>query len=298
MPSMPAPSPIRKLDSVSFDKFLQRQNPFESPNDSKCLFDLTGIELVTPCALVQLAAACHSLARLGRRPTILVDDITVCTYLMRAGFVQVVETVAGFEPDIAAWGAHLYDDLRGASPMLIEVTPIESGSQLADLLNRIVTVLQDRFMYHKYDAFDVATGVSEICQNTLDHNAQACGFLAMQVYGGNGKTSPFLEIGVADYGDGLMMSLRRNPRNAAIISDQQAIGVATRLGTSEYDDVTRGTGLYHLLEIAYKHHGSVQIRSGAGKVRYRMDKRQGWGFTVSPMPGVHIALALPAKIGA
>lgn len=295
--TMSESTPIQKLDSISFDAFLQRPNPFDDPNTSTCIFDLTGIELVTPCALVQLAAACHALARMRCSPTIVVDDIAVCTYLMRAGFVGVVESIARFEPDIATWGAHLYDGLRGASPMLIEVTPIESGRQLAEILNRIVAVLQDQFRYHKYDAFDVAAGVSEICQNTLDHNAQACGFLAMQVYGGSGTTTPFLEIGVADYGDGLLASLRRNLKNDGIASDDQAIDVATRLGTSEYDDATRGTGLYHLLEIAYKHRGSVQIRSGSSKVRYRMDKRRGWTFSVPPMPGVHIALTLPTKIG-
>lgn len=283
------PTPIRKLDSVSFDVLLRRQNPFGSAVPT---FDLTGIELVTPCALVQLAAACYALARAGRVPMIVVDDVNVCTYLMRAGFIQVVEPIAQFVPDVSTT-SHTYDGLRGASPVLIEITPIESGYQLSDLLDRIVTALRDRLLYPKYDAFDVAMAVSEICQNTLDHNAQACGFLAMQAY--DGRTNRFLEIGVADYGDGLTASLRRNPKNPTMLSDRQAIELATELGSSEYDDITRGTGLYHLLEIAYKHRGSVQIRSGAAKMRYRMDRRCGWGFTVPPMPGVHIAFTLPAK---
>lgn len=283
------PAPIRKLDSISFDVLLRRQNPFGSAVPT---FDLTGIELVTPCALVQLAAACYALARAGRMPMIVVDDVNVCTYLMRAGFIQVVEPIAQFVPDVSST-SHAYDGLRGASPVLIEITPIESGHQLSDLLDRIVTALRDRLLYPKYDAFDVAMAVSEICQNALDHNAQACGFLAMQAY--DGRRNRFLEIGVADYGDGLTASLRRNPKNPTMLSDRQAIELATELGSSEYDDITRGTGLYHLLEIAYKHCGSVQIRSGAAKMRYRMDQRRGWGFTVPPMPGVHIAFTLPAK---
>ena len=81
-------------------------------------------------------------------------------------------------------------------------------------------------------------------------------------------------------------------------TDLAAIKLATRLGTSEHDDPTRGTGLYHLLEITYKHRGSVQIKSGAAKARYRMDKRQGWAFTVVPTRGVHLALTLPSKAAA
>lgn len=283
------PVPIRKLDSISFDRLLCQQNPFGSAVPT---FDLTGIELVTPCALVQLAAACYALAHAGRMPTIVVDDVNVCTYLMRARFIQVVEPVAQFVPDVSST-SHAYDGLQGASSVLIEITPIESGQQLSDLLDRIITVLRDRLLYPKYDAFDVAMAVSEICQNTLDHNAQACGFLAMQAY--SGRTNRFLEIGVADYGNGLTASLQRNPKNPSMLTDQQAIELATELGSSEYDDITRGTGLYHLLEIAYRHCGSVQIRSGAAKMRYRMDQRRGWGFIVQPMPGVHIAFTLPAK---
>ena len=71
--------------------------------------------------------------------------------------------------------------------------------------------------------------------------------------------------------------------------------MAIEPGTSEFEDPTRGTGLYHLLEIAYKHEGVVQIRSGEGKVRYRMDQRKGWGFHVPRMPGVQISLNLPSK---
>ena len=283
------PASFRKLDSISFDEWLHWQNPFGSAVPT---FDLTGIELVTPCAVVQLAAACFALARAGRTPHIVVDDVNVCTYLMRAGFIQVVEPIALFVPDVSSI-AHVYDGLRGASPVLIEITPIESGHQLSDLLDRIVTALRDRLLYPKNDAFDIAMAVSEICQNTLDHNAQPCGFLAMQAY--SGRSNRFLEIGVADYGDGLTASLQRNPKNSATLSDQQAIELATELGISEYDDITRGTGLYHLLEIAYKHGGSVQIRSGAAKIRYRMDHRRGWGFAVPLMPGVQIALTLSAK---
>ncbi len=280
---------ITKLDAVTFDTLLQEQDPFGS-GDGK--FDLTDIQLITPAAMTQLAAAAHALSADGLNPEIVIEQESVRTYLLRAGFIEILHPVARVEPPFSPFMS--FNRLRGSNPMLIEVTRIETGSGLPELLDKIVWVLCHRLKYRKYDAFDVVTGVSEICQNTFDHNSGTCGFLAMQVYGKGSKR--FLEIGVADYGEGIMATLKRNPKNHDISEDIEAIREATKLGTSEHDDdPTRGTGLYHLLEITYKHSGSIQIRSGGGKVRFRMDKKVGWTFSVPAMPGVQMALTLPAK---
>ena len=277
-----------KLDSVSFDELMARQEPFQG---GSCTFDLSGVQLITPSALVQLAAVCYALHEDDQEPVIILDNPSVCTYLARAGFMATVSPVAKIEP--SSFTDYPYEYLRGSNPMLMELTKMESGAALPDLLDNIVYVLRRKLTYLKYDAFDVVTAISEICQNTFDHNRQTCGFIAMQGYGKGSKR--FLEIGVADYGEGLAETLRRNPKNPKIPSDLEAIALATKLGTSEHDDPTRGTGLYHLLEITYKHEGAVQIRSGAGKVRYRMDKKQGWAFSVPYVPGVQVALTLGTK---
>jgi hypothetical protein len=281
---------IEKLDSITFDELLAGQHPFENGNS---LFDLTGTRLITSAAITQLAAACYAANVAGDKPKVVVDDSGVRSYLVRSGFVGLVEPVAQIEPGFRSSTFYGLEGLRGSNPMLIELTKIDDGSELPGILDQIVWVLQHRLRYRKSDAFDVAVAVSEIAQNTFDHNKKAFGFLAMQVYGERGKQ--FLEIGVADCGAGLTETLRRNPRHALISSDLEAIRAATELGTSEYEDCTRGSGLHYLLEIAYKHQGAVQIRSGKGKVRYRMDKKQGWAFRVPEMPGVQIALDLRAK---
>lgn len=279
---------IEKLDAVSFDIFIAKLDPFKKDVD---VFDLSGIKFISPAALVQLSAICYSLSQKGRRLKILLDDEAVCSYLARAGFVSTLKSIVKFEPQNIE--DSIYNHLRGSNPLLIEVTKIKKGAELPNLLNQIVTVLRHRLKYHKYDAFDIATVISEICQNTFDHNKLTCGFLAMQVYGKG--TKRFLEIGVADYGDGLTKTLQRNPKNKGINSDLDAIDFAIKAGTSEHDDPTRGTGLYHLLEIAYRYEGRVQIRSGGGLARYRMDRRQGWRTPVTYLPGVQIALSLGHK---
>lgn len=279
---------IEKLDSITIDSFIAKYDPFKKDAN---VFDFAGVKLVSPTAMVQIVAICHALKSNGKEITIVLDDLAVRSYLARSGFMSILKSIVKFEPEDTSDNS--YDHLRGSNPLMIELTKIESGSALPDLLNQIVALLRHKFKYRKYDAFDIATVVSEICQNTFDHNKSTCGFLAMQVYGKG--TKRFLEIGVADCGDGLAKTLARNPNNAEIKSDLDAISYATKPGTSEHDDPTRGTGFYHLLEITYKHGGSVQIRSGDGKVRYRMDKRQGWRFPVAYIPGVQIALALSHK---
>lgn len=279
---------IRKLTSTTFDPFWAAQNPFCGQN---CTLDLRGVKLITPSALVQLAAGCYALAEANRYPTILIEDTSVRSYLHRADFMGAVEPVARFVPQPSRLLEVAYGHRRGGSEMLIEVTKIQTGEALPALIDRIVTVLTDRLRYSKNDAYDVAIAVSEIAQNTFDHNTRSCGFLAMQVY----EKAGFLAIGIADHGDGLATTLRKNAKNPPVATDREAITLAIKRGTSEYDDVTRGTGLYHLLEIAYKHEGLAQIRSGSAKVRYRMDKKQGWAFNVAPLPGVQVALNLRTK---
>ena len=277
------------LDDVTFDRLLERNDPF---NGGTLCFDLTGYTFVAPAAMASLAALLSHLARDGRNARVLCPDPTVHGYLCRAGFFGVAETIATIEPPMTPY-ARIYSAVRGGSnPLVLELTTLQNGAALPNRLDQIVSVLRHRFQYAKPDAFDAAIAISEVCQNTFDHNSNACGFLAMQVYGRGAKR--FLQIGIADYGDGIATSLARNPAHRGL-TDLDAIHRATDLGTSEHDDPTRGTGLHHLLDIAYRQKGSVQIRSGTSKVRYRFDQQKAWDLPARRVPGVHIALSLRAR---
>lgn len=272
---------ITKLDAIQFDKLLAQQDTLRQ---RACRFDLRGISFISPFDLAQLEASCYVAARDGRQPVIAVDDDGVRSYLIRSDVATVVAGIAQFEPPIPVAYRMLCENLRGGSPMLLKVTKIEDGAVLPELLTKVVHILRRRLRYPKHDAFDIGIAVSEICQNAFDHHGQTFGFLAMQVYGSG--PARFLEIGVADCGAGLLATLTRNPRFASLTSDLAAIEHATMSEASAYDDQTRGTGLFHLLKTAYKHQGSVHLRSGTAKVRYRMDRRQGWAFQVPYLPGV------------
>jgi anti-anti-sigma regulatory factor/anti-sigma regulatory factor (Ser/Thr protein kinase) len=281
---------LQHIDRKTFDDLLHRCNPFA---DGSCVFDLRDAQFISSAALVQLAAAAYAVHRNGGRLTLRVEDQHVRTYLIRSGFVAAIDSVADIDPPYDVHEQHRFDHLHGSNPLLLEVTKIDSGAALPPLLDRIVALLRVRLRYGRNDAYDIATVISEVAQNTFDHNAATCGFLAVQSYRPK-RGRRFVEIGVADFGNGLRATLQRNPK-LSVRSDQHAITLAARLGVSQHDDPTRGTGLHHLLRLAYEHEGSVQIRSGTGKVAYRGDKRQGWGFTVPTMPGVQIAISVRTR---
>ncbi len=203
-----------------------------------------------------------------------------------------------FDPPFSSGEAEGGRFYHGSTNRLIEVTRIDAERDLGHVLDRLVSTLQDDFAYPNSAAFDVATAVSEVGQNVFHHNDRQSGckttsaFVAMQEF--QPGPDAFLEIGVADGGTGLLASLRRGSTIASISDDVDAILQAAKLGVSRFDDATRGQGLARLLEKVATHRGSVQIRSGRGVVRYRADRSQGRAFPVPLLPGVQIALTLPA----
>jgi hypothetical protein len=79
-----------KLDSVSFDRLIEAQLPFSAYEP---VLDLSGVTMITPSPIVQMAAVCHALALKGRVPTIVVQEDSVRTYLSRCGFFQAIREV-------------------------------------------------------------------------------------------------------------------------------------------------------------------------------------------------------------
>jgi hypothetical protein len=285
----PSPS-ITTVDAVSCDPRLGAPDLWHRADGR---VEVRAGARLTPAALVQLASMCYALRHAGHQPVLRADEAAVREYLWRCGFLAVVHPVATVEPPLVI--APGTDQEARASPLLLNVTRLATSAALPTLLDRMLGVLRQRLPYRPDDACNVATAVSEICQNIFDHNAHTAGFVAMQVAGRAGHRS--LEIGVADYGAGLAATLRRNPHHSTLGSDGEAIQLAVQRGTSAYADPTRGTGLYHLLELVAKQAGAVQIRSGTATVHYRLDQRRAWTGTVPWVPGVHVALTLPTPGG-
>ena len=87
----------QKLDSRTFDDLLRKQNPFGMADP---VFDLRQVQLVTPAAMVQLAAGCHALAHCGRIAAVRLGENGVRSYLLRGGFIAAIQDVAKVLPPV------------------------------------------------------------------------------------------------------------------------------------------------------------------------------------------------------
>lgn len=215
-------------------------------------------------------------------------------YFVSSGFYSVLEDIVAFEPQIPKARLGDFDERRGSNPLMIEITRIGDEKDLPQLLNKLVLILQFRMRLEKKHAFDTAIAISELCQNTFDHNPEACGLIGLQVF--NASSGRFVEVSISDYGRGIAATLRENPENLSCSTDVEAIETAVVLGTSQYKEVTRGTGLYHLMKIADRGAGTVQICSGTATKRFRMDLGKAYTFTDTySLPGTHITLSLKGR---
>jgi hypothetical protein len=273
-----------KLDSITFDQLLRDQRPLETG-----VFDLRGTTFAAPSGLVSLGLALEAAGRTAGDVVLRIEDPTVRSYFARSGFLAAMSPTCRVEPDPSDL-SHLFDHRLGRSPMLIELTRVSNQPTLEGLLERTIESVA-RVRNDRNDALDVAALLSELGGNVLEHGGGG-GLLALQVYGE--ADQPFLELAVGDLGPGIRASLLGNPGNPRLAGDFQAIQHAVRPMISGSTDPARGSGLYQLLRVIHGHGGSVQIRSGTAKARWRADRVGGIGFDVPYLPGTQISFTLPA----
>ena len=130
---------IKKIDSITFDRYLTGKNPFEG---APAVFDLAGVEFISSSGLVQITAACHALAAVGKKSRVLIPQADIRDYLLRVGFFSALDGVAQIEPEPPGILKRMSEYRRGTNPLLIEVTKIDSGKALPDLLDQVVEVLR------------------------------------------------------------------------------------------------------------------------------------------------------------
>lgn len=288
-----------ELSVYTLDDLL-RQVPGASADgaDQDICLDLRNLHYMDLFSMVGILYTCHELvARPGCRVRLELSEDGACGFLPRVGFVQLVPGGVDLSDTFTPARLILEQASRGANPDFLELTPITSYDVICEVLDKLIHILRG-LGFGKNDAFDMAIAFSEISQNILDHNEAAPdGLAAMQVYrGGEGK---FFQFVVADRGVGILTTLRRNLAYADLTSDVRAIIASTGLGASEYSDGTRGNGLHKLLQLSDKHGGSVHIRSGSGRVYWRLDEqRRSHAFNVPYLPGVQIVLSFKDKQGA
>lgn len=285
----------KQLTVYTIDEFLGSVSS-KSVAGERVLVDLSKLEFIDLFAMICIIYCCADLLDLnGCQVELDVSKGRACSFLPRAGFFNALSDKVTLKNDYSFSDDDWVDALRGSNPALLELTSINSPKVIDDILDRLITVLRRELHYDDSDAYDLAIVFSELCQNVLDHNPpDSDGLAAMQVY--SGRHGRFMQFVVADRGMGIRQTLQHNLRYAGINTDVEAISQSIRLGVSEYsDDPTRGNGLYHLLDLSFKHLGTVHIRSGNGKVYLRTDRRRAKGFSVPFLSGCQFSVSFDEK---
>lgn len=285
------------LTASNFDQFVSHISNLGAISKGPITLDLRQMAFIDLFSMVGIAFVCHDLQYQTRLPVRLeLSEDGACGFLPRVGFFDILPEhpapIIDFPPARIEF-LRLY---HGANPGLLELTRIDSNQAIEAILDKFIAMLRHRLKYPKDEANDLAIMLSELCHNIIDHHpdpSRAGGVAAMQVHDGQGGR--FLQVVVADRGDGIRRTLARNTAFASLTSDTEAIDQSVQLGVSEYEERTRGNGLYHLLRLTSQHKGTIHIRSGAGKMYYRADRAAPQLFAVAPLTGTQFALAFPVK---
>jgi hypothetical protein len=189
---------------------------------------------------------------------VLPQDVDVAQYLARMDIVKIVHDLGGTVtgPPISASRSPLPDRLLETRPLSDTRDAERFGSDVFRLVQRAAGPSQ---------ASIVHAMLGELLDNAADHARSPIGaFGAAQVHSGATSGHPGIEIAVADWGVGILQSLRLNPEYDHLQTCAQAIQVALHRGVSETNEPARGEGLRHVTHRLRAHGGKLVLRSGDG----------------------------------
>lgn len=270
----------------------------ESCDCGRVYLDLSDMRFVTPFGLLGVTLICRHIKEATDKKVYLKlpDNHNVATYMGRMGFFQ---TTKRWAKQSLKWngedgeGWELATPLpTGKSPVLLEITKIERTQDTEDVVARVrsktATILHQDFNYTENDIANFCTALSETCENICLHS-QDWGFVAIQSYRNKVKMAVF------DLGIGIRQSLTgRAEQLGQEWNDCKSILKAMEWGISRFDDEGRGIGLAGVKDIVQKWRGSMQIRSGTGKIIVNHEKQRGYTIPDLPyFPGTQICISLP-----
>lgn len=282
-------SAVSRLDDRSLEAFvdahdLQRTN----------VLNLANVRFGTPSGLVGLLLAAETARRYHDSVVINLKDDEFRRYLSRSRFIEFASPTCRLVPGLSEREGIRFAHRYGRSKDLIELTRLEVAEDLRGLIERTIDTLTEGLGYSRRQAFRVVTMVSEAGMNLIEH-AGIHGYAALQSY--SPPSGRFVELAIGDAGRGIRDRLRENVSFTATPSDIAAIKLAVRPGVSTFGP-SRGIGLAGLVTATRAHGGSLQVRSGTGRVRIRAGRPQLLPFEGARFPGTQITITLPAVVAA
>jgi hypothetical protein len=232
------------------DDLLARLRPVLDAGDGVRRVDLRDVSWMPPSAMVATAAQAHRAQLDGirfelRGPT----DSEPAHYAAR---MRLGRVLAGLEAthDLPVARAHDREE------DLIEVMPLDSPGTVDRLARLVYRKVLPR---GKELAAALHRSVGEVGENVMDHSG-TIGYLAAQTLPRRRE----LLIAIADAGVGMLATLAHR----GVLSDEDAIALATRERVSRYDEPDRGRGLPSALHHIGRQAGSLYIASGTAAIRH------------------------------
>jgi anti-sigma regulatory factor (Ser/Thr protein kinase) len=103
----------------------------------------------------------------------------------------------------------------------------------------------------------ITGAIAELTNNVWDHSERTnTGLLGFDV-----RNQQFTVV-IADFGIGVLESLRKNPAHQAVLTPAAAIEKALIPGISRFQDPSRGAGFIDFLSVVTDLHGVARLRTG------------------------------------
>ena len=233
--------------------------PFDEPphdTDVAVRIDLRRWQRVTPNPVVGLIAVAASYARYGNPIEILYPTADYARRMLYTiGFLEALQTFASWIDD---------EPPPGKVDRILPIIPVQNfrGHNDVERLARVMDEgfsASDRLPTNLLQ--DASLALGEAADNVLWHaDCAEGGFALVQVRRRRvfGVTRWFIEIAVADPGQGIRASLGRDG------DDLDAVMCALMEGVSGSDDPHRGYGLAHMEETARHPERLLTVHSGDG----------------------------------
>ena len=284
------------LDFQSYDTLLAEASRVDS---GKVLFNGRHLRWVGPGGMVNLLAAGSVVRdRTGELPYLELAGVgDVKTYMSRMGFFRAAQGVFAL-PSAPVRRS------RGASEVLLEITPVTINSDVHKVVDRVQrragAILSRTLGYPPTSVVQFSVILSEVCQNIIEH-AEASGWVAAQSYNWSKRLGRHVVvIAVSDLGIGFRGSLsdEHSTRFADRWGDATALEAAFIHGLTRFPDSGRGQGIQQIRKQVRRWDGLISIRSGTARIA----DVPGW-FDAPPMqeglaafPGSQINIILPERV--
>lgn len=269
-----------------------------SPLDSACTrirFALPeGLNILLEAA-ARLLALCNQLIYEGKSVTLSLPDISVSTYLNRAGFFDLLDLGVAVVPSRPK--SSMAQSRQGQNGSLVEVAKID----LANVDINIPHRLREAVGAHANEQRQMGSILSELFHNICEHSSSPIpGFAALQLY--KRGADPYVSTVFSDNGIGIVGTLWPTlPKETRALLESSGKHAGVALIEKIFSDghlsrlkgAARGLGLKSTSDYAGKFNGSIVVRQETFEVTlsYRKgEKKFSHKLGLQPLRGTQICV--------